>query len=78
VKGLIDWPFVPHINSREPCYFAEVPDGSQTYTLYVILIQEEGAQICMSHDAKISHSHTVLAGLLSSAPHLHNGAASVV
>jgi len=32
---------------KEPCYFAEVPDGPQTYTLDVLWLQE-GAQIHMS------------------------------
>jgi len=47
-SALIDRPFVPHINSWEPCYFANVPDGPQIYTLNVLWIQEEGAQINMS------------------------------
>ena len=34
-----------HINSRKPCYFAEVPGVPQTYTLIVLWIQIEGAQI---------------------------------
>jgi len=46
--GLNNGPFVPHINSWEPCYFAKVPDGPQTYTLNVLWLQEEGAQIHMS------------------------------
>jgi len=46
--GLIDGPFVSHINSVEPCYFAKVPDGPQTYTVNVIWLQAEGAQIHMS------------------------------
>jgi hypothetical protein len=40
-------PFVPHINSREPCYFAKVPDSPKTYPLNVLWLQE-GAQIRMS------------------------------
>jgi hypothetical protein len=47
-EAWIHGPFVPHINSWEPCYFAKVPNGSQTYTLNVLWIQEEGAQIYMS------------------------------
>jgi hypothetical protein len=39
---------VPHINSKEPCYFTKVPDGPQSYTLNVLWFQEEGAQIHMS------------------------------
>jgi hypothetical protein len=46
--ALIDGPFVPHINLWEPCYFVKIPDGPQTYTLYVLWLQEEGAQIHMS------------------------------
>jgi len=36
------------INLWEPCYFAKVPDGPHTYTLNVLWLQEEGAQIRMS------------------------------
>jgi hypothetical protein len=50
---LSDEPFVPHINSWEPCYFARVPDGPQTYTLDVLWLQEEGAQIHMSEWSQI-------------------------
>jgi hypothetical protein len=46
--GLNNGPFVPHINSWEPCYFAEVPDGPQTYTLNVLWLQERGTQIRVS------------------------------
>ena len=61
-KGLIDGPFVPQINVWEPCCFTKVPDGPQTYTLDVLWLQEEGAQIlrCLS-EAKASHSQTVWA-----------------
>jgi len=45
--GLINGPFVPHINAREPCSFAKVTDGPQTYNLNVLWIQKEEAQICM-------------------------------
>jgi len=45
---LVDGPFVPRINFWEPCCFAKVPDGPQTYTLDVLWLQEEGAQIHMS------------------------------
>jgi len=44
-EALINGPFVPHINSREPCYFAKVPDGPQIYTLDVLWLQGGGAQI---------------------------------
>jgi len=47
-QALIDGPFVPHIDLWEPCCFTEVPDGPQTYTLNVLWIQKEGAQIRMS------------------------------
>ena len=36
-----------HINSWEPCYFTEVPEGRQTYALDVLWLQK-GAQIRMS------------------------------
>ena len=39
---------MPHINLQEPCYFAKIPVGPQTYTLDVLWLQEEGAQIHMS------------------------------
>ena len=45
---LINGPFVPHINLWEPCCFAKVPEGPQTYTPDVLWLQEEGAQIHMS------------------------------
>jgi hypothetical protein len=45
--GLINGPFVPHINSREPCSFVEVPDVPQTYTLNILWIQK-GDQVRMS------------------------------
>ena len=46
-QALINVPFVPPINLWEPCCFAKVPDGPQTYTLDVLWLQE-GAQIHMS------------------------------
>jgi len=45
---LIEGPLVPHIDLWEPCYFAKLPDGPQTYTLNVLWLQEGGAQILMS------------------------------
>jgi len=45
---LVDRPSVLHINSKEPWNFAEVPGGPQTYTLNILWIQKEGAQIGMS------------------------------
>jgi hypothetical protein len=45
--GLINGPFVPLINSREPCSFARVPNGPQTYDLNILWIQKEEAQIHM-------------------------------
>ena len=38
--GHIDGPFVPRINLWEPCYFAKVPEGPQTYTLNVLWVQK--------------------------------------
>ena len=46
-----------HINLWEPRYFAKVPDGPQTYTVDVLWLQEEGAQINMS-DLKQSFTIT--------------------
>jgi hypothetical protein len=47
-EGLINGPFMPHIDLCEPCCFTEVPDGPQTFTVNVLWLQEEGAQIPMS------------------------------
>jgi len=46
--GLNNGPFVPHTSLWEPCCFTKVPDGPQTYTLNVLWLQEEEAQIHMS------------------------------
>jgi hypothetical protein len=46
--GLINWPFVPHVQSKEPRSITEASDGPQVYTLNVLSLQEKGAQICMS------------------------------
>ena len=46
--GLINWPFVPHVQSREPWSITEAPDGPQAYTLNILRLQEKGAQMCMS------------------------------
>jgi hypothetical protein len=58
----------------EPCCFAKVPDDPQTYTVDVLWLQEEGAQI---HMFEWSQSFTLtknVADVSSSAPHLlHNG-----
>jgi len=45
--GLINGPFVPHIDSRESYSFATVQDGPQTYNLNILWIQKEEAQIRM-------------------------------
>jgi hypothetical protein len=46
--GLIDRPFVPHVKSREPCYFTEAPDGPQVYALNILWLEEKGTQKHMS------------------------------
>jgi hypothetical protein len=71
--GLVDGPFVPHIDLWEPCCFTKVPDGPQTYTLNVLWVQE-GAQICMSKwSLRFTLTENVDRGFIS-APHLlHNG-----
>jgi len=46
--GFINWPFVPHVQSREPQSITEAPGGPQSYTLNILRLQEEGAQMCMS------------------------------
>jgi len=43
--GLNNGAFVPHVKLWEPCYFTNVPDGPQTYTLDVFWLQEKGTQI---------------------------------
>ena len=63
---------MPHINLWESSYFAKVPDGPQTYTLDVLWLQEEGAQIHMSVWSR-RFTLTKNEGR-GSAPHLlHNG-----
>jgi hypothetical protein len=65
---------VSHINLWKPCFFTEVPDGPQTYTLNVLWLQEGGAQIRCVSEAKASHSQRMWAEVSSSAPHLlHSG-----
>jgi hypothetical protein len=46
--GLINWPFVLQVQSREPRNITETTDGSQAYTLNILRLQEKGAQMCMS------------------------------
>jgi hypothetical protein len=41
--GLIDLPFVPHVQSREPRSITEAPDDPQAYTLNILRLQEKGA-----------------------------------
>jgi len=43
-----DRPFVPHIESWEPCSLAVIPDGRQVKILNIPWLQKEGAQVCMS------------------------------
>jgi hypothetical protein len=46
--GLVNWPYVPHVQSRKPQSIAEAPDGPQAYNLNIRRLQEEGAQMCLS------------------------------
>ena len=46
--NLTDGPFVPQIDLWESYRFTKVPDGPQTYTLYVLWLQEGGAEIRVS------------------------------
>jgi hypothetical protein len=46
--GLINWPFVPHVQSRKPQTITEAQDGTQAYTLNILRLQEKGAEMCMS------------------------------
>jgi hypothetical protein len=43
-----DGPFVPHFDSREPCYLAKVQDGPQPYIFNIFWLQEKAVQIHMS------------------------------
>jgi hypothetical protein len=45
---------MPHIDLWEPSRFAKAPDGPQTYTLNILWLQEEGAQIRMKPEL---HTH---------------------
>ena len=53
-QGLKNGPFLPHNDTKsgDPCFFAKVPDGPQTYTLNILWIQEKGAQIHMSEGSQ--------------------------
>jgi hypothetical protein len=46
--GLTNWPFVPHVQSREPRSITEAPDGPHAYTLNILRLQEKRAQMCVS------------------------------
>jgi len=39
--GLNNVPFVPHVESWEPCGFIEAPDGPQAYALNMTWLQEK-------------------------------------
>jgi len=66
---------VPHINLWEPCCFAKVPDGPQTFSLNVLWLQEP-RYVCLS-EARDSHSQRIWAEVSSSVPHLlHSGMSS--
>jgi hypothetical protein len=72
---LNDGPFVLYINLWEPCYFAKVPDGPQTYTLDILCgsKKKEPRYACVN-EAKASHSQRMWTEVSSSAPHLlHSG-----
>jgi len=57
-----------------PLLLAEVPDGAQTYTLKLLMIQKASAQIRKSREVKASRSHKVWTNILSCAAHLqHSG-----
>ena len=43
--GLKYRPFVPHIESWEPCGFTEAQDGPRAYILNALWHQEKGAQV---------------------------------
>ena len=72
--GLNWWALLPHINSWEPCYFAKVPDGPETYTLNVLWLKKKEPRYACLNEAKASHSQRMWAEISPSAPHLlHNG-----
>ena len=65
---------MPHINSRGPCYFANVPDGPQNYTFRPSDSKKKEPRYTCLLEAKASHSHRMGSDVPSSAPHLlHNG-----
>jgi hypothetical protein len=73
--ALIDEPFVPHINSREPCYYAKKFQMASR----LILLMSSGSKKkepknAYLSEAKSSHSQRMWAEVSSSAPHLlYNG-----
>jgi len=50
-EALIDGPFVPHIISRGPCSFTEVPDGPQEVDITLWLMRQQG-NVSM-HDTEV-------------------------
>jgi hypothetical protein len=46
--GLIDGLFLSHMDNMGALLLYKVPEGPQTYTLNVLWLQDEGAQIHMS------------------------------
>jgi hypothetical protein len=46
--GFLNWPFVPHVQSRKPRSITEAPDVPQAYNLNILRLQGKGAQMCMS------------------------------
>jgi len=65
---------VSHISSWDPWYFAEVPDGPQTYILDVLWLKKGEPRYTCQIEAKASHSQRMWAEVSSCAPHvLHSG-----
>jgi len=51
--GLINWPFAPCVQSREPRSITEAPDGPQAYNLNILRLQGKGALSLGTHLASV-------------------------
>jgi hypothetical protein len=67
---VIDGPFVPHINSWEPCYFAIVPMAPRLTLLMSSGSKKKEPRYTCLWEAKASHSQRMWAKVSSSVPHL--------
>ena len=66
-------PLCPKPISREPLSLTKVPSCPQTYTLNILWLQKEGAQVHMSERGQSLNSQRIWADVSSFTPHfLHN------